>query len=423
MYKIFYFVLFFLFSSISNAGLFDDVLKEVDKELGGALEKLNEDLGNKNNNDTNKNNSESEIISEPKEFDNESKEKNSKEFSIKLNFSDHLCKDNENGTYTCTYETNKFVGVLENKIPIKGVYTWGDGSVYEGEFNSQGLNHGKGKVTLKDGSVYIGGFKDQKLHGQGKWNWANGNIDEGTYVNGELLISTKVGFEGWATDGFSTYVTDMSKKLNLMHQAYGEKVKALIRNLCLTYQTNNIDKCQVGSKYYENGHEKANAPEEVWKIYNETVINKLKDDSTKYENANPNTKLALEVLNYVAYGDKNKRNILALSDKKCIFFETILLSSYDLIYLENVITSSVDYDYERNRYTMQGDKNIVANGSFVNLNWGNNFFNELNFRHTFGKPDRYYNIYVSSSANPDRARKAIKLLFSKACKGTKASDF
>lgn len=42
---------------------------------------------------------------------------------------------------------------------------------------------GKGKLTFADGSVYEGDFSDGKMHGKGRYQWANtGHWFEGEYT-------------------------------------------------------------------------------------------------------------------------------------------------------------------------------------------------------------------------------------------------
>lgn len=185
MFKLFLLIITFVFSlsySISNAGLLDDVMKEVDKELGGALEKLNDNVDKKDD------------ISPPKETNtvpsiNDEKQENDKEFTTKINDLVHVCKSNEDETYTCIDKgdsKSNFVGVMKNKVPIKGIYKWKDGNTYEGDFNSQGQVHGKGIFSFKEGDVFEGDFKNQKQIGQGKLTYRDGNIQIGTFENFQM---------------------------------------------------------------------------------------------------------------------------------------------------------------------------------------------------------------------------------------------
>ena len=61
-------------------------------------------------------------------------------------------------------------------------------SIYEGSWTKNGLN-GFGTMVLnenneKDG-IYTGEFKDNKFHGQGKYQWHDGEIYEGEFANSE----------------------------------------------------------------------------------------------------------------------------------------------------------------------------------------------------------------------------------------------
>ena len=48
----------------------------------------------------------------------------------------------------------------------KGVYTFSDGTVYEGDFLN-GENHGKGKITFPNGNVYEGDYLNGVNTGNG----------------------------------------------------------------------------------------------------------------------------------------------------------------------------------------------------------------------------------------------------------------
>jgi len=54
------------------------------------------------------------------------------------------------------------------------------GSHYEGQTNSEGKKHGKGRCTYIDGSYYDGSWQDDKKHG-----WGELKMREGTTYKGE----------------------------------------------------------------------------------------------------------------------------------------------------------------------------------------------------------------------------------------------
>jgi hypothetical protein len=53
------------------------------------------------------------------------------------------------------------------------VFTWGDGSRYEGEFVHNNI-HGKGVYKWGDDRQYTGDWKDNKMDGQGIFTWIDG---------------------------------------------------------------------------------------------------------------------------------------------------------------------------------------------------------------------------------------------------------
>jgi len=62
----------------------------------------------------------------------------------------------------------------------QGVYTYRDGSVYEGQW-LKGQQNGDGKLTYEDGTVYQGQFKDNTFHGKGAFADVNGTIFAGHF--------------------------------------------------------------------------------------------------------------------------------------------------------------------------------------------------------------------------------------------------
>lgn len=62
----------------------------------------------------------------------------------------------------------------------KGVHTWKDGSVYEGDWKHDRAN-GQGKFTHSDGSVYSGGWRDDKAEGFGVFHCENGSEYRGQW--------------------------------------------------------------------------------------------------------------------------------------------------------------------------------------------------------------------------------------------------
>eukprot|EP01043_Picozoa_sp_COSAG02_P026052 COSAG02_NODE_1489_length_12365_cov_22.798793_5_plen_1063_part_00 len=72
----------------------------------------------------------------------------------------------------------------------KGVYTYHNGDVYDGEWRED-KPHGKGVVTYApadDGSTekYVGDWVEGKMHGLGRYEYADGGIYEGEWVDGQM---------------------------------------------------------------------------------------------------------------------------------------------------------------------------------------------------------------------------------------------
>ncbi len=72
-----------------------------------------------------------------------------------------------------------------NRFHGQGVYTYTNGSVYEGQW-VDGRKQGQGKQTQPDGSVYVGEWRDNLQNGKGRMRWANGDSYEGQWSDGHM---------------------------------------------------------------------------------------------------------------------------------------------------------------------------------------------------------------------------------------------
>jgi len=100
------------------------------------------------------------------------------------------------GTYTSAQES--YVGRWDSdKQDGEGVYKFNSGATYKGSF-SQGTFHGRGKYTFSDGASYDGEWSANKMHGQGvyidsqKVEWA-GQFFNGMYDSGKSFVSVRGG--------------------------------------------------------------------------------------------------------------------------------------------------------------------------------------------------------------------------------------
>ena len=116
-------------------------------------------------------------------------------------------KANGNGTLTWNNQVEgklrgqKYEGQLRRGIISgHGVWTWANGTRYEGNGKTQGsgvfisasgskyvgefkngMRHGKGVITKPSGDKYDGNWKDGKRHGHGVYVWSNGAHYEGEW--------------------------------------------------------------------------------------------------------------------------------------------------------------------------------------------------------------------------------------------------
>jgi hypothetical protein len=52
--------------------------------------------------------------------------------------------------------------------------------------DSPGMPHGEGALNFPDGSKYVGEMKDGRVTGTGRYVRADGEVLEGTFLNGAL---------------------------------------------------------------------------------------------------------------------------------------------------------------------------------------------------------------------------------------------
>ena len=92
-----------------------------------------------------------------------------------------------------TYE-----GELKNdEIDGLGIYKWTDGKVYDGYWKRGQMHTELGQLstfTWSDGRKYVGEYKDDKKEGKGLFTFANGVVYDGDWLNGKqhgkgILIS------------------------------------------------------------------------------------------------------------------------------------------------------------------------------------------------------------------------------------------
>lgn len=68
----------------------------------------------------------------------------------------------------------------------KGIYAWGDGRKYEGEYVHD-KKHGHGVYTWNDERKYDGQWAYGKQHGRGKYIFKDGSVKVGIWDNGKRI--------------------------------------------------------------------------------------------------------------------------------------------------------------------------------------------------------------------------------------------
>jgi hypothetical protein len=93
---------------------------------------------------------------------------------------------NGNGLFHWNNGENYKGDYLEDERTGQGLYRWPDGSYYEGSF-LRGKRHGLGTFHSADGTVYVGQWFDDLQHGQGKLTNPNKTSIQAIWKNGKLI--------------------------------------------------------------------------------------------------------------------------------------------------------------------------------------------------------------------------------------------
>ena len=87
-----------------------------------------------------------------------------------------------------------------------GTFQWENGDMYIGSWIN-GLPNGNGKFIWENGDNFTGNFEEGKLSGQGRYKWKNGNSYNGQWVENKMsgrgtFYWNKEGatYEGWFKD-------------------------------------------------------------------------------------------------------------------------------------------------------------------------------------------------------------------------------
>jgi hypothetical protein len=67
----------------------------------------------------------------------------------------------------------------------KGIYSFTDGSLYEGQFKNR-LFHGKGTMKYANGNVYIGNWVKNERVGKDQLTFVNGDQYRGDFKNNQF---------------------------------------------------------------------------------------------------------------------------------------------------------------------------------------------------------------------------------------------
>lgn len=151
---------------------------------------------------------------------------------------------------------------------------------------------------------------------------------------------------------------------------------------------------------------------------------KLSDRSKKIESENDNLRLALDVLNYLYTGSKSERQFGVLSNKGCIFYKpSFMFSTLDIYDFNKIIPKTVKLSYD-GTFKFQGDLPVKYGYGIKYYEYYKDVSDPKIFNRQISideKKSDFFNLKKDIDFN--RATKAVRLLFSKSCKGAKESEF
>ncbi len=108
----------------------------------------------------------------------------------------------EDGQFYLRYEGD----FSKSKFSGYGTCTWADGDVYTGQWKDDAMD-GKGTYVFADGRRYEGQFRQSKMQGEGVFTWPNGDRYEGELFNnkfhghGTIFFADGRSYEGgWKED-------------------------------------------------------------------------------------------------------------------------------------------------------------------------------------------------------------------------------
>ncbi|CEL97843.1 unnamed protein product [Vitrella brassicaformis CCMP3155] len=96
-------------------------------------------------------------------------------------------------------------------LQASGTYKWTDGRMYIGQYNDRGEMHGEGLMELPDGRRYEGKYRHDFKDGWGKLSWPDGRCYEGTWKAGKLYKGTYTTATGESRNNLHLVGKDVSK--------------------------------------------------------------------------------------------------------------------------------------------------------------------------------------------------------------------
>jgi len=194
------------------------------------------------------------------------------------------------------------------------------------------------------------------------------------------------------------------------HKAEDKSVSEGYYNFLVNYCKNkqkSPDSC-----YVYNAGENGEYRDIVKKLHDKRSIN-----SSNIEKNHDNIRLALDILNYIQSGNKSDRIIIATDETgECTFYN---INGRFLYFFDHVIPSTLTIDLD-GKLVFSGD-NVVMFTTRDLVRSGSDLVDvKAEVEYGWTMPGW---IIMDKSADYTRAVKATNLLFEKACKGAKSSEF
>lgn len=295
----------------------------------------------------------------------------------------------------------------------KGIMTYDDGSIYEGEWINGNFN-GQGKMIYKNGDIYNGDWKDNKANGKGKMVYNNGNVYDGDWKDnkanghGKMIYKNGDVYEGeWKNDkanGKGVMIFSSGHIFEATWENDLGKGQIKIQNAQI------VDLNPASENYRKLVHKKDILIE--GKFINNGFFGTCFDGIYIYMG-----------MFYIVSNNKNTKEVIILMTRVYVFFDDNLVKGI-MLYICDISEKNgfynshkTDYNYLLSSYTQKykdnssviGFYNITINDNIQNIICENNIITKKFVR------DKYYQDTCSLCFEKNNFKKLFSLCTQEKC--------